>query len=161
MLGLAHPAHAAFEVKLLAMNGNEVNTFTSEELQWFKVGPLVHELEDDNEPGIGAQADDEGRFMESFHLVDGVCRMHEDRDVLDYFYRDIVTGDQPPAGPFRMTLVKEPIDEATRLQSTRQKWTGEERAFLQRRLDEISEQHDRLTKRLKVVAAPSEIHSSV
>ena len=171
VVGMAHPAHAPFEVKLLGMNGNEIKTFTFEELQWYTVGALVYDMENDNEPGIdGAQADDEGRFMESFHLVDGVRRMHEDRDVLDYFYRDIVTGDQPPAGPFRMTLVKEPIDEATRLQSMRRKSTREENClssiakryrFLKRRLDELSEQHDRAAKRLKVVAAPSEIPSSV
>ena len=62
VVGMAHPAHAPFEVKLLGMNGNEINIFTFEELQWHTVWALVYDMENDNEPGIdGAQTDDEGR----------------------------------------------------------------------------------------------------
>ena len=154
VVGMAHPAHAAFEVKLLGMNGNEVKTFTFEELQWFTVGALMRELENDNEPGIGAQADDEGRFMESFHLVDGVRRMHADRDVLDYFYRDIVTGDQPPAGPFRITFVKEPLSQPMRFQPTRRTYnTDYERVerYNKRRFAEMRGRS--AAQRIKVAAA--------
>ena len=145
VVGMAHPAHAPFEVKLLGMNGNEINTFTFEELQWYTVGALVLIMESDLEPGVdGAQTDDEGRLMESLHLVDWVRRMHEDRDVLDYFYRDIVTGDQPPAGPFRMTHVKGPLDEA---RSPRRTYKNGRGIFMRRYAD---------AKRVKVGARPSE-----
>ena len=154
-VGMAHPAHAPFEVKLLGMNGNEINTFTFEELQWHSVGSLVHYMEDDDVPGMdGAQADDKGRFMESFHLVDGVCSMHEARDVLDYFYRDIVTGDQPPAGPFRITFVKEPLSQPMRFQPTRRTYnTDYERVerYNKRRFAEMRGRS--AAKRIKVAAA--------
>ena len=48
VVGMAHPAHAAFEVKLLGMNGNEINIFTFKEIQWYTVGALVYNMENDN-----------------------------------------------------------------------------------------------------------------
>ena len=155
VVGMAHPAHAEFEIKLLGMNGNLIKTFTFNELQWHTVGGLVASMENDNEPGVdGAQTDDQGRFMESFQLLDGVRRMHADRDVLDYFYRDIVTGDQPPAGPFRITFVKEPLSQPMRFQPTRRTYnTDYERVerYNKRRFAEMRGRS--AAKRIKVAAA--------
>ena len=41
VVGMPHPAHAPFEVKLLGMNGNEIIFLTFEELQWYTVGALI------------------------------------------------------------------------------------------------------------------------
>ena len=51
-VGIAHLTHAAFEVQLLGMSGNIINTFTFEELQWDTVGRLVGRMENDIEPGV-------------------------------------------------------------------------------------------------------------
>ena len=116
-------APTAYGIELVDMNGTAITTFTCEELDWETVGSMVEAMENDMVARIpGARTDGNGIFMERFKLVYGnppVVMAHAFY-VTDYFICDwpqLIHGDPidpPPPGPLRMTLVKVPVDEATR-----------------------------------------------
>ena len=95
------------QIELVGMNGKLLTTFKREDLENLTVEALIEDLEQDWVLGAdGAKTDDLGVLLERFSLVIGneVIRPSLKHDwVTDYF---------PEGGPFRITLVKQPVEEA-------------------------------------------------
>ena len=109
----ADTAHAAYE--LVGMNGTVITTFSYEALQWGTVGEIRREMENGDVDGVPPpRTDEHGMYMERSHFLLGHSRMAPDEFVLDYFRtKRYVRVDR------RMTLVRVPIDDETRMQIMR------------------------------------------
>ena len=95
------------QIELVGMNGELVTTFKREDLVYLTVEGLIEHLEEDWVTGAdGAKTDDLGVLLERFSLVIRNEVMQADKLILvtDYFHE----GEEP----IRITLVKQPVEEA-------------------------------------------------
>ena len=112
----AGTAPAVYTIELVCMDGTVITHIPF----WYlvsnneTVADLAYDMECGKIPGVNAaRRDGINLFIEKFQLVCGHCRMAPDDYVLDYF-RTTDHNLDPSALPLRITLVKVPVDEATR-----------------------------------------------